>query len=144
MEENSETDWILINLKFRGKCVGCGQVITSGRALWSKSTKTIKHQDCSLGKANQPSNNEEKAFNKQETLSHKKHRKTIVQRCLICGKEEPVEDEYHSNEYPYLAESRSQSYICQSCLDSNDAFEAYRQAFLQKIKRYMKPAMVPL
>jgi hypothetical protein len=76
--------------------------------------------------------------------THKKHRKTIVQRCLTWGKEEPVEDEYDSNEYQYLAESRSQSYICQSCLDSNDAFEAYRQAFLQKIKRYMKPAMVPL
>jgi hypothetical protein len=140
MAEDSETDWILINLKFRGNCVGCGQVITSGRALWSKSTKTIKHQDCSLGKASQPSNNHEKASNNQETPSLKKHRKTIVQRCLICGKEEPVEDEYDSNEYPYLAESRSQSYICQSCLDSEGAFEAYRQAFLQKIKRYMKPA----
>ncbi|MFZ0695935.1 MAG: hypothetical protein WAM88_02215, partial [Nitrososphaeraceae archaeon] len=93
-----------------------------------------------LGKANLPSYNEEKASNNQETLSHKKHRKTIVQRCLICGKEEPFEDEYHSNEYPYLAEGRSQSYICRSCLDSEGAFEAYRQAFLQKIKRYMKPA----
>jgi hypothetical protein len=60
---------------------------------------------------------------------------------LICGKEEPVEDEYDSNEYPYIAESRSQSYICQSCLDSKNAVEAYRQALLQKIKKYMKPAM---
>jgi hypothetical protein len=65
----------------------------------------------------------------------------MVQRCLICGKEEPIEDEYDINEYPYLAGSRLQSYICQSCLDSEGAFEAYRQAFLQKIKRYMKPAM---
>jgi hypothetical protein len=144
MAENSETDWILINLKFRGKCVGCGQVITSGRALWSRSAKTIEHQDCFLGKTNQPSSNEEIGSRNQEMSTHKKHRKTIVQRCLICGKEEPVEDEYHSNEYPYLAESRSQSYICRSCLDSEGAFEAYRQAFLQKIKRYMKPAMVPL
>lgn len=106
--------------------------------------KTIKHQDCFLGKANQPSNNEEIGSRNQEMSTCKKHRKTIVQRCLICGKEEPFEDEYHSNEYPYLAEGRSQSYICRSCLDSEGAFEAYRQAFLQKIKRYMKPAMVPL
>jgi hypothetical protein len=35
MAENSETDWILINLKFKGKCVECGTVITSGRGLWS-------------------------------------------------------------------------------------------------------------
>jgi hypothetical protein len=75
MAENSETDWILIKSQVQGKCVGCGQVITSGRALWSKSTKTIKHQDCSLGKANQPSNNEEKASNNQEMSTHKKQLK---------------------------------------------------------------------
>ena len=137
MAENSETDWILINLKFKGKCVECGKVITSGRGLWSKSSKSIKHLDCSVGNSNQQSSNEETGSH-QETPTHKKYRKTIVQRCLICGKEEPVEDEYHSNEYPYIAESRSQSYICQSCLDSKDAFEAYRQVFLKKIKRYMK------
>ena len=44
MAENSETDWILINLKFKGKCVECGKIITSGRGLWSRSAKSIKHQ----------------------------------------------------------------------------------------------------
>jgi hypothetical protein len=138
MAENSETDWMLINLKFKGKCVECGKVITSGRALWSRSAKSIKHIDCSIAKSNESSSNEETGHHNQETSTHKRYRKTIVQRCLICGKEEPVEDEYNSNEYSYLAESRSQSCICQSCLDNKDAFEAYRQAFLQKIKRYMK------
>ena len=134
-------DWILINLKFKSKCVECGKVITSGRGLWSRSAKSIKHLDCSVGNSNQPSSNEECGSHNQEPSTHKSYRKTIVQRCLICGKEEPVEDEYHSNEYPYIAESRSQSYICQSCLDSKNAVEAYRQALLQKIKKYMKPAM---
>jgi hypothetical protein len=138
MAENSETDLILINLKFKGKCVECGKVITSGRGLWSRSAKSVKHLDCSVGTANQPSSIVETGSHNQEMSTHKKHRKTIVQTCLICGKPEPVEDEYDSNEYPYLAESRSQSYICQSCLDSEGAFEAYRQVFLQKIKRYMK------
>ena len=137
MAENSETDWILINLKFKGKCVECGKIITSGRGLWSKSAKSIKHLDCSVGNSNQQSSNEETGSH-QETSTHKRYRKTIVQRCLICGKEEPIEDEYDMNEYPYLAGSRSQSYICQSCLDSKDSFEAYRQVFLKKIKRYMK------
>ena len=141
MSKNSTIDLILINLKFRGKCVECGKEITSGRALWAKSSKSIKHLDCSVGNSDQQSSNEETGSHKQETPSHKKYRKTIVQRCFICGKEEPVEDEYDSNEYPYLAGSRSQSYICQSCLDRKDAFEAYRQVFLKKIKRYMKPAM---
>ena len=138
MTENSEADWILINLKFKGKCVECGKVITSGRGLWSRSARSIKHLDCSVGNSNQQSSNEETGFHNQLTSTHKTHSKTIVQTCLICGKPEPVEDEYDSNEYLYLAGSRSQSYICQSCLDSKDAFEAYRQAFLQKIKRYMK------
>ena len=122
MAENSEMDWILINLKFKGKCVECGKVITSGRGLWSRSAKSIKHLDCSVGNSNQPSSNEECGSHNQEPSTHKRYRKTIVQRCLICGKEEPVEDEYHSNEYHYLAGSRSQSYICQSCLDSKDVF----------------------
>ena len=138
MAENSETDWILINLKFKGKCVECGKIITSGRGLWSRSAKSIKHLDCSVGNSNQQSSNEVTGSHNQLTSTHKTHRKTIVQRCLICGKEEPVEDEYDSDEYPYLAGSRSQSYICQLCLDSKDAFEAYRQVFLKKIKRYMK------
>ena len=92
-----------------------------------------------MGKSNQPSSNEESGFHNQETSTHTRYRKTIVQRCLICGKEEPVKDEYDSYEYPYLTESRSQSYIYRVCLDSEGAFEDYRQAFLQKIKRYMKP-----
>ena len=141
MAENSETDWILINLKFKGKCVECGKIITSGRGLWSRSAKSIKHLDCTLGNSNIPSSSEESGSHNQLTSTPKTHRKTIVHTCLICGKAEPVEDEYDFNEYPYLAEKRSQSYICQSCLDSKDAFEAYRQVFLKKIKRYMKPAM---
>jgi hypothetical protein len=141
MSENSAMDWILINLKFKGKCVECGKGITSGLALWSRFAKSIKHMDCAVGKANQPSSNEETESHKQETSTLKRYRRTIVQGCFICKKGEPVEDEYDSNEYPHLAKNRSQSYICQACLDSEDAFEAYRQAFLQKIKRYMKPAM---
>ena len=138
MAENSATEWILINLKFRGKCIGCGKVITSGRALWSRATKSIKHLDCAVSNANQASNPEDIAFQEQKTPSRRQYRKTIVQRCFICGKEEPDEDEYDINDYPYLAGSKSQSYICKSCLQREDAFEAYREAFLQKIKKYMK------
>jgi hypothetical protein len=56
MAENNAADWILINLKFRGKCIGCGKEITSGRALWSGTTKSIKHLDCSLSNISQTSN----------------------------------------------------------------------------------------
>ena len=139
MAENNPTEWILINLRYRGKCVGCGKEITSGRALWSKFSKSIKHLDCSVNNANQTSTNqEETASQKQGTPKQRRNRKTIVSTCFICGKEEPEEDEYDINEYLYLKESKSKSYICQSCLQREDGFEAYRQAFLQKIKRYMK------
>lgn len=141
MAEDSETDWILINLKFKGKCVECGKVITSGRGLWSRSAKSIKHLDCSVGNSNQQSSNEETGSH-QQTPTHKKYKKTIVKTCFICGNGEPEGDEYDINEYSDLKESRSQSYICQPCLDSEGAFEAYRQAFLQKIKRYMKPDLL--
>jgi hypothetical protein len=73
--------------------------------------------------------------------SPRRHEKTVVQRCIIHGEEELVEAEYHNNEYPYLAESRLQSYVCQSFLGKEGAFAAYRQAFLQKFNRYMKPCM---
>jgi hypothetical protein len=138
MADNNVTEWILINLKYRGKCIVCGKEITSGRALWSRARKSIKHLDCSVRNANQTSNHEETELHKQKTSSQNHYRKTIVQRCFICGKEEPDEDEYDPSEYPYLVGSKSQSYICKSCLQRDDAFEAYRQAFHQKIKRYLK------
>lgn len=50
---NNASDWIPITLKFRGKCVECGKEITSGLALWSKSTRAIKHLDCSVRNADQ-------------------------------------------------------------------------------------------
>jgi hypothetical protein len=61
--------------------------------------------DCAVGKANQPSSNEETESHKQETSTLKRYRRTIVQGCFICKKGEPVEDEYDSNEYPHLAKN---------------------------------------
>jgi len=138
MAENSIDDWILINLKFRGKCIVCGKEITSGRALWSKGTKSIKHFDCSASNANQTRNYEEATIQRRKTPSQRRYKKTIVPTCFICGKEEPEVDEYDINEYPYLEYTKSQSYVCKSCLQREDAFEAYKEAFLQKIKKFMK------
>lgn len=66
MAENSATEWLLINLKFTGKCATCGKEITPGQVLWSKSTKSMKHLECSAINASQTSSNSEKtAFHKQ-------------------------------------------------------------------------------
>jgi hypothetical protein len=140
---NNATDWILITLKFRGKCVDCGKVISSGRALWSKSTKAIKHLDCSIRKADQGTSTdyERSTTNGGEEFQSsrpKRYRKTIGPKCFICGKEQSVDEEYDFDEYDSFIHDKSQYYICRSCLQREDAFETYRQTFLQKIKRYMK------
>jgi hypothetical protein len=134
MLENNATDWILINLKFRGKCIDCNKEIISGRALWSKTRKSIKHLDCSVGDVNRTLNYEETATHKPGSPKSIQYRKTIAQRCFICRMEEPDEDEYDIKEYPYLRAIKSPSYICRSCLGKENAFDAYRSAFLQKIK----------
>lgn len=139
---NNATDWIPISLKFRGKCVECGKGISSGRALWSKSTKAIKHLDCSIRKADQGTSNdyERSTTDRKEFQSSRPKRiwRAIVPKCFICGKEQPVDDEYFFDDSDSFIHDKSQYYICRSCLEREDAFEAYRQTFLQKITRYMK------
>ena len=107
--------------------------IISGRALWSKSTKAIKHLDCSVRKADQ----ETSVSHEQEVQppKHKRYWKTVEPNCFICGKEESVDDRYDSYEYSSFIEDKSQFCICRSCLQRGDAFETYREAFLNKIKR---------
>jgi hypothetical protein len=45
-------DWIRLLVKYKGTCSACGKEISAGQyALWSKSSKAIKHSEC---KASQP------------------------------------------------------------------------------------------
>ena len=130
-------DWIPITLKFRGKCIECGKELTSGRALWSKSTKSIKHIECSQGRTDQETSNNSRGSQGQDIeAKNKRYEETIVQKCFICDKW--VDDEYDSLKYSNFIEGRSHSYICRLCLQNENAFENYRQAFLQKIKKFMK------
>ena len=139
---NNIADWIPITLRFRGKCIECGKGITSGTALWSKSTKAIKHLDCSIRKADQETSTdyEQPATHRKELQSPrpKRYGKTIVPKCFICEREESVDDQYDFNESDNFIQDKYQYYICKSCLQREDAYETYRQTFLQKIKRYMK------
>lgn len=130
-------DWIPITLKFRGKCIECGKELISGRALWSKSTKSIKHIECSQGNTDQETSNNSRGSQGQEIeANNKRYEQTIVQKCFICDKW--VDDEYDSLKYSNFIEGKSRSYVCRSCLQNENAFENYRQAFLQKIKKFMK------
>ncbi len=49
----SEPDWIKLLVKFKGKCQSCKNPISPGEyALWSKSSKQIKHLDCKINNNN--------------------------------------------------------------------------------------------
>jgi hypothetical protein len=141
------TDWLAITIKFRGKCIECNKEIRSGeQALWSKSTKAIKHLDCSLRSPEQVTSSkddEESVTHKQEkqSIAHKKKSSATYnpKKCFICGNEKTREDsDDYYDDYRGIGEIESQSYICQSCLKREDAFQAYQHAFLQKITRYLK------
>jgi hypothetical protein len=132
-------DWIPITLKFRGKCIECGKELTSGRALWSRSTKSIKHIECSQGKADQEISNSTRepiTHGQEIKAKNKRYEEAIVQKCFICDKW--VDDEYTSLRYSEYMKSKSHSYVCRSCLQNENAFENYRQTFLQKIKKLSK------
>jgi hypothetical protein len=136
---DSVMDWIPITLKFRGKCIECGKELTSGQALWSKSTKSIKHIECSQGKADQATSISirESLNRKQEIkVKNKRYEETMIQKCFICDKW--VDDEYASFRYSNYIVNKSHSYVCQSCIQDENAFENYRQSFLQKIKKLIK------
>jgi hypothetical protein len=136
MMYDNAMDWIPITLRFRGKCIECGKELTSGQALWSKSTKSIKHIECAQGKAEQETSNSarESTIRGQEIKAkNKRYEETIIQKCFICNKW--VVDEYTSFRYSNYVENKSHSYVCQSCIQDENAFENYRQSFLQKIKK---------
>lgn len=127
---NDTSDWIPITIKYRGRCVNCGMEMTSGLALWSKSAKAIRHLDCSA------KNPDKQASDVQ--FASRRYSQPMLLKCFICGKEKYQEDE-NDSATPYGNKQRIlNSFICQSCLEKDDAFEAYRQTFLRKLKRYTK------
>jgi hypothetical protein len=139
MMHDNAIDWIPISLKFRGKCIECGKELISGRALWSKSTKSVKHIECSQGNADQETStgsSESVIHGQQIKAKNKQHEETPVQKCFICDKW--FDDEYTSLSYPNYIEGKSNSYVCQSCIQNENAFENYKKKFLQKIKKSIK------
>ena len=146
-------DWLEITIKFRGKCCECDKEITSGQALWSKSTKAVKHLNC-------PSRNvtNNKAFastSLEESATHEpgkkefataQQRKSLLQqtielKCFICGnktKTSSNENDDSVNYVDYYKDKSHHAYICQSCLKREDVYEAYQHSFLQTINKYLK------
>ena len=141
------TDWLQINIKFRGKCYKCGKDVKPGQALWSKSTKAVKHLDChfrniklhnttALTNTNpgEPMPYESK---KEYSTPQKKSEQTIEFKCYICGNKSVRSSERDPGIYNDYKDT-TQAYICPSCLKRDDAFEAYQESFVQKMSKYLK------
>lgn len=143
-------DWLEITIKFRGKCCECGKEITSGQALWSKSTKAVKHLDCPSRNVNNQaitSTNidesvtgepEEKEFT---TAQQRKSLQQIIElKCFICRNKTTIWSNEYSDSVDYgdYKDKSQHAYICQSCLKKEDVFEAYQQSFMQKINKYLQ------
>ncbi len=121
------SDWIPLVVKFKGKCAECGKEIPQGeRALWSKSSKAIKHIKC-----------ESPVLEKKEEEKKKKKTPEVPElNCFICGRPAGCAECGFGTDCDRQAVS--QACICNRCLEDKNAFANYQQAFVERARRVAK------
>jgi len=117
-------DWIKLLVKFRGKCAQCGNQIEQGEyALWSRTSKAIKHEKCIPQRA--PGTEKEAEPPVSSDLD-----------CFICGQRAGcIECGFEADCNRALV---SQACICSQCFADKAAYENYQQAFLARMRRVAK------
>ena len=118
------SEWIKLLVKFKGKCQICEKQISAGEyALWSKSSKTIKHLDC----------------NNINTIKKKTVEKDIRLdlHCFLCSN--AVEDRF-STDFDFLNRKYQKDTIllCKSCLENPKSYLKYQDIIYEKIKKIAK------
>jgi hypothetical protein len=123
-------DWIRLLVKYKGKCSACGKEISAGQyALWSKSSKAIKHSEC-----NAPPS---ATIEKRDPDANRQQSMTADVDCFICGK--PVAGNNSGFEIDdFGRQAISQTSICNRCLEDQNAYKNYQHAFLEKVHRVAK------
>ena len=113
-------DWIRLLVKYKGKCADCGKEIPQGNyALWSRTSKTIKHVKCESDKAGESKNEQ-----------------VLELVCYICGKSAGCADcGFEADCNRALV---SQVCICNQCMSEKNAFENYQEAFVVKMRKVTK------
>jgi hypothetical protein len=117
------SDWIKLLVKFKGKCISCQKQISVGEyALWSKSSKKIKHLECNTSDKN------------KNIKPIEKTPETIL-RCSLCAKflENPPTN--------YLLNDSNQKDsidICKICLENPTSYLKYQEIIYEKIKKIVK------
>ena len=112
-------DWIRLLVKYRGKCAQCGKEIPQGEyALWSRTTKSIKHERCESPR--------------RQVTGEREHPPALLElRCFICGN--PAGCATCEFEKMCNRELVSQACICDRCFSDGNAYENYQQAFIVRL-----------
>jgi hypothetical protein len=113
-------DWIRLLVKYMGKCAECGKEIPQGDyALWSKSSKVIKHVKC-------------------DTPASKPVAMPELD-CFVCGRLAGCAECGFEADCDRMAVS--QVCICNQCLQDKDAYQNYQQAFLAKMQKLARKGL---
>ena len=125
-------DWIRLLVKYKGKCSACGKEISAGEyALWSKSSKAIKHSEC---KAPPQATTEKRGRDKK-----RQHKTAAVNvYCFICGMPVAADNSGFEEEDDYCRQTISQASLCNTCLEDKSVYQNYQRAFLEKVQRVAK------
>ena len=125
-------DWIRLLVKYKGKCSACGKEISAGQyALWSKSSKTIKHSECNASQ-NTTTEKRQVDTDRQPSVPAKVN-------CFICGRPVARNDlGFMEADDNYDRQTISQASICNECLDNKNSYQNYQHAFLERARRAAK------
>ena len=139
-------DWIKLNMKFPGFCYVCKQRINSSQVgYWSRTAKSILHEDCyNLSGINARKNQD--LFNNKTIKSQKNGDRLLTdfitqrenkERCFICNSQ----IDFHDSLILTLLKlekniSTVETIFCSTCLSRSDLhiFEEYRHAFSKNLK----------
>lgn len=107
--QTNGNDWINLTVKFSSNCKSCGKKISKGElALWSRSSKSIKHVECHTIDLSNPA---------YVSINSKQL------KCAICGSLAGcTECEFEKDCDRTLV---SQLCVCKKCYDDKKALENY-------------------
>jgi hypothetical protein len=122
----SKPDWIKLLVKFKGKCQSCKNPISTGEyALWSKSTKQIKHLYCNIN-------------NNIETPNEQVEKYSGLQlQCFLCKSVNNISISL-LNEFLYHESQENSIFLCKSCLENPTSYLSYHEIMYEKIKKIAK------
>jgi hypothetical protein len=127
-------DWVRLLVKYKGKCSACGKEIPPGQyALWSKSSKAIKHGDCNTSQTTTTTTEK-----RQVDINNRQQSVATKVDCFICGRPVSRNNSEFVEADGYSMQAISQASICNECLEDKNAYQNYQHAFNERVRRVAK------